>query len=240
MTQPAPDAVARRQADLVGSLAAVRRRLAAAAESAGRRPDELTLVAVTKTFPVTDVRLLAAIGVRDIGENRDREARAKAAACADLDLRWHFVGRLQTNKCRSIAQYADEVHAVDRAAAVTALQRGAERAARVVGAFVQVSLDGDPARGGAVRSGVPAVADAIAAASNLRLRGVRAVAPRGADSGRWFEVLADVAAEVRRNHPQAHWVSAGMSGDLEAAVAAGATHVRIGTALLGGRAAGVR
>lgn len=240
MTDPATDALARRQAELVGSLAAVRRRLAASAQSAGRRLEDLTVVAVTKTAPVSDVRLLAAIGVRDISENRDREARAKVAACADLDLHWHFVGRLQTNKCRSVAEYADEVHSVDRAAVVAALQRGAERAERVLGAFVQVSLDGDPARGGVVRSAVPAVADAVAAASNLRLRGVMAVAPRGADPRRAFERLADIAADLRGQHPGADWVSAGMSSDLEAAVAAGATHLRIGTALLGGRVAEVR
>lgn len=229
-----------RRDELAANLAAVRERIAAACAAAGRDPAELTLIAVTKTFPASDVRLLAGLGVSDVGENRDQEAAPKAADCADLPLRWHFVGQLQTNKCRSVAGYAAVVHSVDRERLVGALSRAAVAAGRTVTALVQVALDDDPGRGGAPVRQVPALADAVAAAPGLRLGGVMAVAPLGADPDPAFARLAEVAAAVRRAHPDAAIVSAGMSGDLEAAVRRGATHLRVGTALLGGRAPVVR
>lgn len=222
-----------RRAELAGNLAAVERRLADACAAAGRARDEVTLVAVTKTWPAADVALLRDLGVRDVGEARDQEAAPKAQRVTGV--RWHLVGRLQRNKARSVATYADVVHAVDRVALVDALSDGARRAGRKLAVFVQVSLDGDPARGGAHPADVPALAAAVAAADGLVLRGVMAVAPRGADPEPAFAHLADVAARLRSDHPDARWVSAGMSGDLEAAVAHGATHVRVGTALLGHR-----
>jgi pyridoxal phosphate enzyme (YggS family) len=222
--------------ELRANLRAVRARITAACSAAGRDPAEVTLVAVTKTFPAEDVRLLAQLGVGDIGENRDQEARPKHAACADLSaLRWHFVGQLQTNKARSVAEYADVVHSVDRTALVDALAHAAERHGRSVTALVQVALDDDPRRGGAAATGVGALADAVAARPALRLGGVMAVAPLGLDPDVAFARLGEVAAVVRAAHPSAWMVSAGMSGDLEAAVRHGATHVRIGTALLGHR-----
>ena len=194
----------------------------------------MTLVAVTKTFPVPDVRRLLALGVTDIGENRDQEARVKAAAVPEA--RWHFVGRLQRNKCRSVASYAALVHSVDRAELVTALDAGVGRAGRApLDVLIQVSVDADPGRGGTLPADVPRLAAAVAAAAGLRLTGVMAVAPFGADPLPAFAALAEVAADLRRDHPGATIVSAGMSGDLEAALRCGATHVRIGTALLGGR-----
>jgi len=226
-----------RRDDLAASLAAVRARIAAAATAAGRDPGEVTLVAVTKTRPVSDIRLLAQLGVRDVGENRDQEAAPKAAACADLGLTWHFVGRLQTNKCRSVAGYADVVHSVDRATLVGALAGAATRADREVGVLLQVSLDAAPGRGGALPADLPALADAVAAARGLRLLGVMALAPLGAPPRPAFERLATVGAQLRRDHPGADWVSAGMTGDLEDAVLYGATHVRVGSALLGSRPA---
>ncbi len=228
-----------RREEVAANLAVVRDRIAAACAAAGREPAEVTLVAVTKTFPTEDVRMLAELGVLDVGENRDQEARAKAAALQDLPLRWHFVGRLQTNKCRSVARYATVVHSVDRAGLVAALGRAAHDAGRRLTVLVQVALDDDPTRGGARPDDVPALADAVAADHRLVLGGVMAVAPLGADPGRAFARLAEVAAAVRADHPTATAVSAGMSGDLEAAVRNGATHVRIGTALLGGRRPGV-
>lgn len=224
-----------RQAELAAGLAEVDSRLAAACAAAGRSRAEVTLVAVGKTWPASDLRRLAALGVRDFGENRDQEARAKAAELADLGLRWHFVGRLQTNKCRSVATYADVVHSVDRLELVSALAAGARRAARRLDVLVQVSLDADPARGGAAREGVPGLAEAIEEDEGLRLAGVMAVAPLGADPVAAYDRLAEVAASVRAAHPGARIISAGMSADLEAAVAAGSTHVRIGTALFGRR-----
>jgi uncharacterized pyridoxal phosphate-containing UPF0001 family protein len=153
-----------------------------------------------------------------------------------VPVRWHFVGRLQRNKCRSVAGYAAAVHAVDRAELVGALAAGARRAGRPgLDVLVQVSLDGDPARGGALPAGLPALAAAVAAAEPLRLRGVMAVAPQAADPDEAFARLAAVADALRADHPRATAISAGMSGDLEAAIRHGATHLRIGTALLGGR-----
>ncbi|MDL4821547.1 YggS family pyridoxal phosphate-dependent enzyme [Actinomadura opuntiae] len=229
-----------RRAELAESLARVRGRIAAACAAAGRDPAELTLIAVTKTFPASDVRLLAGLGLTEVGENRDQEARPKAADCADLPLTWHFVGRLQTNKARAVAGYAGVVHSVDRSRLVAALSDAAARAGRTLRCLVQVSLDEAEHRGGAAPDEVPGLADEIAAAEALELGGVMAVAPLGADPLPAFERLAAVAGEMRRNHPHARVVSAGMSGDLEQAIACGATHLRIGTALLGGRRAIVR
>jgi len=222
-----------RREELAAGLAAVQARIAASCVAAGRAPDEVTLVAVTKTWPASDVVLLRDLGVVDVGENKDTEAAPKAARVDGV--RWHFVGQVQTNKARSVASYADLVHSLDRARLARALADGARRAGRAVGVLVQVSLDEDPGRGGALPGDVPALADLAASLGGLRLDGVMAVAPRGGEPRAAFDRLAEVARRVRAQHPRATVMSAGMSGDLEAAVAAGATHVRIGTALLGHR-----
>jgi pyridoxal phosphate enzyme (YggS family) len=227
-----------RRDELAANLAALRSRIDAACAAAGRDPGELTLIAVTKTFPASDTRLLAELGITDVGENRDQDAAAKHAECADLPLRWHFVGQLQRNKARSVATYADVVHSIDRPPLVEALSRAANAAGRELTALVQVSLDGPEAsgRGGAVPAAVEGLADAIAAAPALRLGGVMAVAPLGSSPEAAFASLGEIAAALRRRHPGADVVSAGMTGDLEAAIANGATHLRVGTALLGRRA----
>jgi pyridoxal phosphate enzyme (YggS family) len=224
-----------RTRELAGRLSALERRVDAACAAAGRPRGEVHVVAVTKTWPAQDVRRLVALGVRDAGENRDQEAAPKAAACEDLALRWHFVGQLQTNKARSVARYADVVHTIDRERLVDALDRAAHRAGRRLACLVQVALDGDPARGGVPPAESLALAERVAAAGALSLAGVMAIAPAGEDPAKAFARLAEAATDVRREHPQAWWVSAGMSGDLEPAVAAGATHLRVGTALLGSR-----
>jgi pyridoxal phosphate enzyme (YggS family) len=227
-----------RRAEVERGLAAVRARIAEACRRAGRSPDEVTLTVVTKFFPAGDVRLLAALGVRDVGENRHQEAERKAAETADLGLRWHFVGSLQSNKAAAVAAYADVVESVDRPKLLRGLDRGAGERGAVLDCLVQVSLDPPGAgegRAGALPAEVPALAEQIAAADHLRLRGVMAVAPLGEDPAAAFARLAEVAAEVRRVEPAATWVSAGMSGDLEQAVEAGATHVRVGSAVLGPR-----
>ncbi|WP_026256814.1 YggS family pyridoxal phosphate-dependent enzyme [Actinopolymorpha alba] len=224
-----------RRTQVADNLAAVRARIARACEDAGRDPGEVTLVAVTKTFPASDVRLLAGLGVRDVGESRDQEASAKAEACADLDLTWHFVGQLQTNKARSVVRYASVVHSVDRPSLVTALSRAAAEVGQSVRCLVQVRLDERPGRGGADPMQVSELAASIAEAPGLALAGVMAVAPMGADPGPSFARLAGIAADLRAEHPEARWMSAGMSEDLEAAIEAGATHVRIGRRLLGAR-----
>jgi PLP dependent protein len=231
-----------RAAEVAASLARVRARIGAACQAAGRSSGEVTLIAITKTFPASDVRVLSSLGVRDVGENRDQEAAPKAAACADLrdQLTWHFVGQLQTNKAASVVRYTDVIHSVDRLRLVTALGAAARKAGRSLTCLVQVSLDDDPGRGGVREEEVPVIAAGLAGEAALELGGVMAVAPQGADPAEAFGRLADIAAQVRVAHPGATMISAGMSGDLEAAISAGATHVRIGTALLGGRPGFVR
>lgn len=228
-----------RRAEIEANLAEVRGRIARACANAGRAPEEVTLVVVTKFFPAADVRILADLGVRTVGENRHQEAQAKAAECADLDVVWHFVGGVQSNKAAAIARYADVVESVDRVKVARALDRGAHEAGRTIDCLVQVSLDppGRAGRSGADPADVPAVAAAIAASGSLRLRGVMAVAPLGEPPRPAFERLAEVAASLRADHPEATVISAGMSGDLEDAVGCGATHVRIGSAVLGARPA---
>jgi pyridoxal phosphate enzyme (YggS family) len=235
------DDAGRRDA-LAARLREVRARISAACEAAGRSPDEVTLIAVTKTYPAADIRLLSELGVTDIGENRDQEAAPKAAECAAMGLRltWHFVGQLQSNKARSVVGYADVIHSVDRLRLVGALGSRARAAGRMITCLVQVSIDGDPDRGGAVGDQIPLIAGALAAEDGLSLGGVMAVAPQGRPASAVFAKLAEVARAIRRQHPQAVMISAGMSGDLEDAIAAGATHLRVGTALLGGRRAFVR
>lgn len=232
-------------AQLVRSLGSVRSRIADACESAGRDTRTVTMIAVTKTYPAEDVATLVRLGVLDIGENKDQEAAAKVIATADLlagvpDLpgspRWHFVGRLQRRKARSVAGYAHAVHSVDRAALVPVLVDGVSRAGRApLEVFLQLSLDGDPDRGGIAAGEVAALADAVAEHDELVLRGLMAVAPMGAEPDAAFAVLADAAARLQADHRGATAISAGMSDDLEAALRHGATHVRVGTALLGRR-----
>lgn len=237
--------------ELRRGLERVRERIGAACRDAGRDPDEVHLVVVTKYFPASDVRALAGLGVHDIGENRDREASAKLGELGDLRERLtvHFVGQLQSNKAGSVARYADVVHSVDRAKLVRALDRGAGRAGRRLEVLVQVDLRepgtgggsaGDGAAGPAERGGVAPEAAAdlagvVAGADHLVLRGVMAVAPLGGDPAAAFARLREVAHGIQQSHPGATWVSAGMSGDLEAAVAQGATHLRVGSAILGSR-----
>ena len=227
-----------RRDELVANLADVRARIAAAEAAAGRPSGSVRLVAVTKTWPASDVALLAGLGITDVAENRDQEARPKHEACAALGLRWHFVGQLQRNKARSVTSYADVVESVDRPELVTALDRGAQEAGRVVDVLLQVDLaePPQPHRGGVIPVSVAALAEVVAGAPALRLAGLMAVAPLGEEPLPAFARLARVARDLRADHPEALVLSAGMSGDLEAAVLAGATHVRVGTAVLGGRA----
>ncbi|MGH3843116.1 MAG: YggS family pyridoxal phosphate-dependent enzyme [Pseudonocardiaceae bacterium] len=251
MTEP-PDeqAAGGRRAELVAALARVRNRIAVACIAVGRDPTEVRLLPVTKTFPALDVVLLADLGLFDFAEARNSEAAAKVAEVAALrpllggpgvGVRWHMVGRVQRNKARSVAQWAAQVQSVDSSRLAEALDRAAG-AARESGrrhaaldVLVQASLDGDPARGGCPLPELEALADRMAAAPHLRLEGVMAIAPLGIAPGAAFATLGEAAARLRRSHPGAVEVSAGMSGDLEQAIAHGSTCVRVGTALLGGR-----
>ena len=227
-----------RRTEVAQRLAAVRARIDRASAMAGRSAADVRLVVVTKTFPASDVALLAALGVTDVGENRHPEARDKAAAGATLGLTWHFVGQLQANKAAAVAAYSDVVHSVDRLRLVSRLAAGADSAGRRLGCLVQVSLDQPTAaggRGGATPEDAMRVADALAQQSALTLLGVMAVAPLGAAAEPAFARLADIAARVRAEHQQAVWISAGMSADFETAIGHGATHVRVGSAVLGKR-----
>ncbi|MGR6969892.1 YggS family pyridoxal phosphate-dependent enzyme [Streptomyces cynarae] len=232
-----------RRDHIAANLAKVEDRIAAACAAAGRKREEVTLIVVTKTYPASDVRILSELGVRHVAENRDQDAAPKAAACTDLPLSWHFVGQLQTNKVRSVVGYADLVQSVDRSKLVTALSKEAVRAGREVGCLIQVALDagvgGRGERGGVAPEGIEELGDLVASAPGLRLDGLMTVAPlTGEYAGRQraaFERLMDLSTDLRRAHPAATMVSAGMSADLEEAVAAGATHVRVGTAVLGVR-----
>jgi PLP dependent protein len=220
-------------------LQAVRDRIAAAARAAGRDPAEVGLVAVSKTWPAAAVRELAALGQADFGENRAQELTGKAAELTDLPLRWHFVGQRQRNKAAAVARLGAVVHSVDRVSLARTLARVGVETGRPVEVFLQVDLGGPEgeraARGGADPADVPALADAVAAEQGVVLRGLMAVAPRGAEPGLAFARLAALAARVRADHPEARHLSAGMSADLEEAVAAGSTLVRVGTALFGTR-----
>ena len=233
-----------RDAEIADGLAAVRDRIAGACAEAGRPGDDVRLVVVTKFFPASDVRVLASLGVTDVAENRHQEAEAKAVECADLGLAWHFVGGLQSNKAAAVARYSAVVHSLDRLKLVGPLDRGAgEREAPDGGALepldvlVQVSLDppGSAHRNGAAPDDVAALADRVAQATSLRLGGLMAVAPLGEDPAAAFDRLASLRSDLLRDHPRATWLSAGMSSDLEAAIKVGATHVRVGSAVLGSR-----
>jgi pyridoxal phosphate enzyme (YggS family) len=231
--------VSARGDELASNLDGVRRRIAAACADAGRDPAEVSLVVVTKFFPASDLRLLADLGVTDVGENRHQEAEDKVAECADLGLRWHFIGGLQSNKAAAVASYADVVESVDRAKLVGPLSRGAHARGHDVDVLLQVSLDppGAGHRAGADPGELADLARLVEGAGMLRLRGLMAVAPLGEDPDAAFGRLASIREGFLAQHPGAGVLSAGMSGDLEAAITHGATHVRVGSAVLGPRPA---
>ena len=224
-----------RREELAANLEAVEQRIGAACASAGRSRDEITLVVVTKTYPASDIDLLAELGITDVGENRHPEAQGKWAETT-ATVRRHFVGGLQTNKAGAVASYADVVQSVDRAKLARSLSRGAEAADRELGCLVQVDYGLVTAqRSGADPSDITELADLIAADEHLRLDGLMTVAPLGDDPRPVFDQLVALSARVRSDHPAAGIVSAGMSDDFEEAVKAGATHLRVGRSILGER-----
>ncbi|MCJ0700188.1 YggS family pyridoxal phosphate-dependent enzyme [Frigoribacterium faeni] len=219
--------------DLEVRLARVAADVGDAVRAAGRRPDEVTTIVVTKFHPAELVSRLYDLGVRDVGENRHQEAQVKAADLSGLEgLRWHFVGQLQSKKARQARRYAAAVHSLDRASVVDAL--AADDGALVDG-FVQVNLTDDPGRGGVAPADVEALAERIVSTPGLRLRGVMAVAPLDEPARPAFARLRVISDRVRSIAPEAGDISAGMSGDFAEAVAEGATHLRIGTAITGMR-----
>lgn len=234
-----------RRTELSEALAEVHQRIDAATASAGRAPGSVRLVAVTKTFPAADAALLTDLGVVDLGENREQEATPKVAELRELrpeaTVRWHMLGRLQRNKARAVARWAAEIQSVDSDRLADALDRAVGNAREAgdrtdpLDVLVQVSIDGDPTRGGAPLDTLKPLADQIARSGELRLRGIMAVAPLTMDPVDAFERLATAADRLREDHPEATELSAGMTGDLELAVTHGSTCVRVGTALLGTR-----
>lgn len=260
MTAVAPaDAPARgnesdRQSELTLALAAVRSRLAAAAEAAGRNVGEIELLPITKFFPATDVAILSRLGCRAVGESREQEAAAKVAELARLfadparagsrGIQWHMVGRIQRNKVRSLAHWAHTAHSVDTSAVVAALDRGIgtaldeHRRESPLRVYVQVSLDGDESRGG-VNIDEPGAVHRICAqveeSASLELAGLMGIPPLDWDPDRAFELLQSAHASILESYPRAVGLSAGMSNDLESAVKHGSTCVRVGTALMGSR-----
>ncbi len=223
--------------DLKGRLADVDARIVDAARSAGRDPQEITRVVVTKFHPGSLVRELYELGVRDVGENRQQELTAKRGELADLaDLRWHFVGQAQTNKARAIREAAAVVHSVDRARLADALETAGQSVGGVLDVLLQVNLTDDAGRGGAAPGDIARLAEHIAGACpTLRVRGVMGVAPLDEPAADAFARLAAAREQVRSVVPDAGWMSAGMTGDFPEAIAAGATHLRIGSAITGPR-----
>ncbi len=232
-----------RKDEIADGLARVEQRIGAACEASGRDRADVTLIVVTKTYPASDVALLAELGVTDVGENRHPEAGRKLDELRSIqgDLgatppRCHFLGAVQTNKAGAITRYADMVHSVDRIKLVNALSRGAEAAERTLDCLIQIDLGLADGRSGVAPSGLAQLADAVTAAEHLHLAGVMTVAPLGDAPGPHFEHLVRLAADLRRDHPEATTISAGMSDDFEHAIFAGATHLRIGRSVLGERA----
>lgn len=195
-----------------------------------KNPD-VTLIVVTKTYPVSDVQILYDLGVRDFGENRNEEGLEKSAT---VEGRWHYQGEIQSRKLRDIATWADVVHSLDNASHISKL---ANAASKTLDIFLQLSLDGDPARGGAVESELPALADIALASANLRLIGLMCVPPVAADPRTAFTEIAAIHRRFISKYPEAKSLSAGMSGDFEIAIDCGATHIRVGSSILGSRSA---
>lgn len=211
-----------RHDELATNLEAVKARI--------KNPD-VTLIVVTKTYPVSDVQILHDLGVRDFGENRNEEGLEKSAT---VEGRWHYQGEIQSRKLRDIATWADVVHSLDNASHISKL---ANAASKTLDIFLQLSLDGDPARGGAVESELPALADIALASANLRLIGLMCVPPVAADPRTAFTEIAAIHQRFISKYPEAKSLSAGMSGDFEIAIDCGATHIRVGSSILGSRSA---
>ena len=219
-----------RAAEISANLQAITARIVSAAESAGRSPAEITLIAVTKTFPVTDVKILYELGVRDFGENRDQEGSVKFSELPG-DGNWHFQGQIQSNKLKSIAAWADVIHSIDDIS-------HAKKLSSLVAAkdiFVQVSLDDLPGRGGVNPEQLLDFLAEVTALENLKVRGLMAVAPLDEPPLEAFKRLKTLSETVIKTHPNTWEISAGMSNDFEAAISQGATHIRIGSQILGVR-----
>ncbi len=220
---------------IASRLADVDARIADAARAAGRDPVRLTRIVVTKFHPAPMIDELAGLGVRDIGENRQQEMTAKAAELPDLPVTWHFIGQAQGKKARAIRAVASVVHSLDRERIADAFDAAGDEAVDRLDVLVQINLTDDPGRGGVAPDGLERLAEHVLGCRTLRLRGVMAVAPLDEEPARAFERLAEYARRLRTVAPDAGWISAGMTADFAEAIAAGATHLRIGSAITGPR-----
>lgn len=215
--------------EIASNLERVRNQIKSAAESSNRTYDDITLIAVTKTFSVSDVHILASLDVHHYGENRDSDAAPKAAAVPGT---WHFQGQIQSNKLKSIASWANVIHSLDEARHIQVLDKVAIHR---IGVFLQVSLDGAQGRGGASTADLSALADSVLNSTHLDLMGLMAVAPLEESSDQAFEKLAAIHDGFKASYPMATSLSAGMSNDFESAISHGATHIRVGSSILGSR-----
>ncbi|MCX8529126.1 MAG: YggS family pyridoxal phosphate-dependent enzyme [Rhodoluna sp.] len=220
---------------LAERLSAIDSRIAARLATNGRTADSVTRIVVSKFHPASMVRELFDLGVRDFGENRDQEASAKAIEVAELELYWHFIGQLQSNKVKSVIEYASVIHSVDRQSLLDALIKQTTDREQALDVFVQVNLTDDPGRGGVNEPELLQFADSVAAAPGLNLLGLMAVASLDGEEERDFGRIANLSQLIQVQHPQAKYLSAGMSNDFELALDYGATHLRIGTAITGNR-----
>ena len=222
-------------------LVEVEDRIAAAASESGRDRSEIELIVVTKNHPAQLVVDLLKLGMQAFGENRDQEARPKAEAVAEMvgpdafDYRWHFIGQLQSNKVRSALSYASVIHSLDRQSLLDAIIRGASERIEPLDVFIQLNLTDDPGRGGIEPKNLEAFAQNVLSAPNLNLLGVMGVAALDRAPEVDFETIRQASEKLRNMAPQAKFISAGMSEDFDIAIAFGATHLRVGSAITGKR-----
>ena len=217
-----------RKNEIAQNLQEVKARITRAADLADRDPAEIQLIVVTKTFPITDIEILSELGECNFGENRDQEAGPKASA---ISATWHFQGQIQSNKIKSISQWADVIHSISTAKEILKFAQSP----RTHQVFLQVSLDGELERGGANPNELADLAELVNESNNLELMGLMAVGPLGVDPEIAFAELAQINQGFVSDFPNAKYLSAGMSGDFESAILHGATHIRVGSSILGSR-----
>jgi pyridoxal phosphate enzyme (YggS family) len=223
---------------LAERLGEAQERIANAASASGRSADEVKLIVVTKNHPTQLVFDLLDLGVRDFGENRDQEAAPKAAEVRDassLEHNWHFIGQLQSNKAKSVVSYACSIHSLDRQSLLDALGKATADRQSPLDVFIQLNLTDDPGRGGIQDANLLAFAENVLLHPGLNLVGVMGVAALDNELERDFSLIREASEKLRTLKPSANQISAGMSEDFETAIAFGATHVRIGSAITGKR-----
>lgn len=195
-------------------------------------PFKPTLIVVTKTYPSSDVQILHELGVRDFGENRSNEGLEKSSS---VDGRWHYQGEIQSKKLREISTWAQCIHSLDDLAHGEKLSRILVEDNRSIDCFLQLSLDGDPTRGGVVEGELFSLAEAIAALPQINLLGLMCVPPVSRETHTAFSKIGEIHQRFIQDFPESTSLSAGMSGDYMAALEHGATHIRVGSKILGSR-----